>query len=197
MREMQVLLLVLGVGAGSVIMRGNIAIGGVPPLAASAAVIGFIGLCLLFTEVCARVYARIDRRLNLPPKPPYFVIDKVYGPCLEVDADGSYESCQRFLSTLGAEFDAVYSNHLDAGPRPYADKDKGYWNVKVFGQDFFVMRDRNFGTLCIGGPKLPADPTGFLRIAAHFNAIEFLTWQQKLARFLHPRSSDVALTQAR
>jgi len=115
----------------------------------------------------------IKRCLKRPPRPPYFVIYKVHAPCLELDSDGSYESCLQFLSTLETQFGAEYSEHLEAGPRPHAHKEKGYWNVQMFGQDFFVMRRRGYG-LCIWGPKPPEELTGCLRIAEHFGAVEYL-----------------------
>ena len=192
MRAMPFALLLIAVSASYFMLRGTTQIGEVPPLPAGAAVIGFAGVCILFTDICARV----DRRLNQPPKPPFFVIDKVHGRCLELDADGSYESCQQFLFTLAAEFDADYSKHLEAGPRPDSDKDKGYWNVTMFGQEFFVMRARGYG-ICIWGPEPPADINGFLRIAAYFKAVKFLTWQQKLAGFLVGRPSAPHISKAK
>ena len=90
-------------------------------------------------------------------------------------------------STLVAEFEADYSQHLETGPCQDSDKDKGSWNVTMFGQEFFVMRDPGYG-ICLWGPKPPADLSGFLRIAAHFKAVEFLTWQQRLVRFRLPCS---------
>ena len=110
-------------------------------------------------------------------------MDKTHGRCLEPDADGSYESCEQLLTTLAEEFGAVYSKHLDAGPCPGSDKDKGYWNVTMFGQNFFVMRDRGHG-ISLWGPDTPEDPTGFLRVAARFQAVEHITWQQKIAMLL-------------
>ena len=170
-------------------MQATTPYGDVPPLPVCAAFIGLLGGCILVTDI----YHRIDRHLNRPPQPPCFVINKTCGRCLDVVSDGSYESCLQFLSTLETHFDAEYSVRLDAGPRPHSDKDKGYWDVKMFGQDFLVMRNRGYG-LCIWGPKPPADLSGFLQVAAHFGAIEFLTWQQKLVRILQRNSAATTIT---
>jgi len=192
MRALPFATLLLGVSATFFVVRATVAVGDVPPLFACAAFIGIVGLGILFTDICGR----INRRLNRPPKPPYFVIDKRYGGCLELAADGSYESCMAFLSTLESQFNAECSKHLEVGPRPHADKDKGYWTVKIFGQDFFVMRDRGYG-LCISGPKAPADLSGFLCIAAYFGAVEYVTWQRKLMRSLQGKPPVIAATTAR
>jgi hypothetical protein len=190
MRAMPFALLLLSLSGTYFIVRRTTAIGDVPPLPACAAFVGVAGVCLLLSDI----YVRIDRRLNQPPKPPYFVIDKTHGRCLELDADGTYESCQHLLSTLATQFNAVHSRHLEPGPQP--DSDKGYWNVTIFGQQFFVMRHRGYG-ICVWGPKPPADLNGFLRIAEYFKAVEFVTWQRKLARFLRRRSSGITVKQAK
>lgn len=115
---------------------------------------------------------------------PFFVIDEVHGRCLELGGDGSYDSCQRFLKELQHTFAATYSEHHEAGPRPDCDKEKGYWNVKMFGQDFFVMRVRGDG-MCIWGPKPPADIRGFLRVVELFGASERMSLMKRIARWLH------------
>src|SRR5579864_4494653 len=102
---------------------------------------------------------------------PFFVIDKIHGGGLDLGGDGSYHACQAFLRELQEVFGARFSEHLESGICPGADKEKGYWNVEMFGQDFFVMRHRGYG-ICIWGPKPPADIKGFLRVADHFGARE-------------------------
>ena len=192
MRALPFATLLLGVSATYFVLRATGGVGDVPPLPIVATFIGVIGVGILFFEI----YSRINRRLNRPPKTPYFTIDKPHGRCLALAADGSYESSVEFLSTLTTQFNAAYSEHLEAGPRPHSDKDKGYWNVKMFGQGFFVMRDRGYG-LWIWGPKPPADPAGFLRIAEYFGAVEYVTWQRKLIRLLQWKRSVIATTTAK
>ncbi|MEI8379185.1 MAG: hypothetical protein WCJ09_03595 [Planctomycetota bacterium] len=105
---------------------------------------------------------------------PFYPNDEIHGRCLELGGDGSYESCQRLLSELQETFSATYSEHVESGPRPdwkEGEKEHGYWNVKMFGQDFFVMRVRGDG-MCIWGPKPPVEIQGFLRVAHHFGASE-------------------------
>lgn len=135
-------------------------------------------------------------QMNRPPQPPDFVIDEAHGRCLELAADGSYKSCLQFHSTLETHFNAEYSKHLEAGPRPHSDKDKGHWNVTMFGQGFTVMRDRGYG-ICIWGAQPPADLRGLLRIAAHFGAVEFMTWQKKLLCALRRISAQITTTMAK
>lgn len=94
-----------------------------PSLAVASAL---AAVCLLF----AQLFAHIDGQIDQPPKPPYFVIDKVNGPVFELDTNGSYESCELFLTTLAAEFSAEYSGHLDGGPCPDLDKDTGVWHCR-------------------------------------------------------------------
>jgi len=177
MRTWPIALLMLGVSAAYWITRGITDYGDVyplPGLALFAAIMGVLGLCIDPSRW-------LDRRLNRPPPPPYFMIDKVHGRYLELESDGSYESCQAFLAALGKNFKATYSVHLDAGPQLWNDKEHGYWNVRMFGQEFFVMRVRGDG-MCVWGPKPPEDISGFLRVAEHFHAVEFRTWQTKVAR---------------
>lgn len=119
------------------------------------------------------------------PDTPFFVIDKIHGRCLELGGDGSYEACQAFLRELQEVFDARFSEHLEWGVCPGADKEKGYWNVEIFGQEFFVIRDRGYG-MCLWGPKPPADIEGFLPVAEHFGARERMSLVKRIARWLHP-----------
>lgn len=79
---------------------------------------------------------------------PYYVIDKVHAPCLELGGDGSYQKALRFLDELKVIFGARCEKHLEQGPRPELDKEKGYWNVYMFGETFFFMRDRGCG-MCL------------------------------------------------
>lgn len=115
---------------------------------------------------------------------PFFVIDRTHGRCLELGGDGSYEACQALLRELEDVFGARYTEHLEWGVRPDSDKEKGYWNVEMFGQHFFVMRDRGCG-MCLWGPNPPADIQGFLRVAAHFGAQERVPFLTRIARWLH------------
>lgn len=80
-------------------------------------------VCLLF----AHLFAHIDGPKNQPPKPTYFVIDKVNGPVLELETNGSYERCELFLTTLAAEFSAEYSGHFDGG------RARVWTKTRVFG----------------------------------------------------------------
>lgn len=60
---------------------------------------------------------------------PYYIIyppRKNYQPCLELDSDGAFASAMEFLNTLTHAFGATCEPHLEAGPRPAADKEKGY-----------------------------------------------------------------------
>jgi hypothetical protein len=180
MRAIPFSLLLICVSTSYFVLRATTSLGDVPPLPVLAVFIGGLGVCILIVVLCVR----IDRRWNKSPQPPYFVMDTTHGRCLELAADGSYDSCRDFLSTLESHFQAEYSEHMDAGPRPHSDKDKGYWKVNMFDQDFFVMRHRGYG-LCIWGPGPPADVSGLLRIAEHFEAVEFVTWQQRIAHMLH------------
>lgn len=116
---------------------------------------------------------------------PFFVVDKIHGRCLELGGDGSYEACQTLLRELQEVFGARFSEHLECGTRPDADKEKGYWNVELFDQHFFVMRDRGYG-MCIWGPQEPADIDGFLRLAEHFSAREQVSFVKRVTRWLHP-----------
>jgi len=192
MKAIPFALLLIGVSTSYFILLASTSLGDVPPLPVVAAFIGGVGICTFLADL----YARIDRRWNQPPQPPYYLIDTTHGRCLELAADGSYESCRNFLSTLENQFQAEYFEHMDAGPCPNSNKDQGFWTVNMFGQDFFVMRHRGYG-LCIWGPKPPADVTGFLRIAEHFQAVEFVTWQRRIARKLHFHSRRCAATMAK
>ena len=114
---------------------------------------------------------------------PYFVISKTDGPCLELGGDGTYQACQELLRELQEVFGARYSEHLDGGNNPGNDKEHGYWNVEIFGQEFFVMRSRGYG-ICLWGPRPPADVRGFLRVAAHFGARERMSPLKRIAYWL-------------
>lgn len=118
------------------------------------------------------------------PDAPFFVNDKRHGRCLYLGGDGSYEECQALLRELQDVFGARYSEHLENGPCPGADKEEGYWNVELFGQDFFVMRSRGDGT-CLWGPASPADIHGFLRVADYFGAHERMSLLSRIVRRLH------------
>jgi len=102
---------------------------------------------------------------------PYFVIDKIHGRCLMLGGDGSYDGCVNFLQELQRTFGARFTKHWEAGPRPDSDKEKGYWDVEMFGQQFGVMRTRGDG-ICLWGPKPPAAIDGFLRVCQHFGAVQ-------------------------
>jgi hypothetical protein len=122
-------------------------------------------------------FAETWRKKRLP-QPPYFVVNKTCGRCLELGGDGSYQACQAFLRELQERFDAQFQARLE---RPAGgDKEKGYWDVVMFGQEFFVMRDREFGT-CLWGPRPPADIHGFLRVAKLFGAREHLSLLKRVA----------------
>ena len=116
--------------------------------------------------------------------PPFYMIDKTHGRLLELGGDGSFQACQAFLRELVEHFGAEYREHLECGSCPDMDKETGYWNVEMFGQAFFVMRDRGRG-MCIWGPQPPADIGGFLRVAAHFKAREYVPAAVRVGRFLH------------
>lgn len=115
---------------------------------------------------------------------PYYVIDDKHGGCLTLGGDGSYQACQVFLHELQEVFGAQYSKHLEWGECPESDKEKGYWTVEMFGQRFFVMRDRDHG-LWLSSPRPPADMSGFLRVARHFGAREQMSLGKRIARWLH------------
>ncbi len=181
--------ILIGIAAAYFGIRQAIPATDIYPVPIWAGFLGIAGVVILFSDL----FARIDRRLNKRPPPPYCLIDRTHGCCLELAADGSYESCLEFLAETGTLFNAEYSEHLETGPYPNSDKDKGYWNVKMFGQEFLVMRHRGYG-LCIWGPEPPGDVSGFLRVAKHFGAIEFLTWQQRIARALRLDSGHGAVT---
>lgn len=117
------------------------------------------------------------------PEPPYFVINKRCGRCLALGGDGSYDACLSLLGELERAFGARASVHLESGHCPGADKEKGYWNIEMFGEDFFLMRHRGFG-ICLWGPSPPAAVAGFLRVAAHFDAREHLSFFGRLAKRL-------------
>lgn len=118
-------------------------------------------------------------RKRLLPQTPYFVINKSWGPCLELGGDGSYHACQALLHELQERFDAQFHVRLDAP----IGADKGYWDVVMSGQEFFVMRDRAHGT-CLWGPKPPEDVHGFLRVAELFGAREHISLPTHIARRL-------------
>ncbi|HUQ72544.1 MAG TPA: hypothetical protein VM165_23655, partial [Planctomycetaceae bacterium] len=54
--------------------------------------------------------------------------------------------------------------------------------VRMFDQDFFVMRHRDYG-MCLWGPNPPADVAGFLRVAEHFGAKEQTTAAGRITRW--------------
>ncbi|WP_339748936.1 hypothetical protein [uncultured Rubinisphaera sp.] len=185
MRAMTLAYILIFMSTAYFALRAVTTIGGVPPLPVAAAFLGVAGVCILIGDA----YARVARRMNKPPKPPYYMIDATHGRCLELDADGSYTSCQTLLTELANTYGAQYSNHLDPGPTPGSGKDKGYWNLKLFGQDFFLMRQGGYG-ICIWGPSAPADLSGFLRLADHFDAIEFINWPRRLFKSSRNRDRD-------
>src|SRR5262245_62125106 len=111
MRTLPLALLTLGIAVAYWIVRATTDFGDVYPLPGMALFLTVLGLLGLFLDA----YGRLDRRLNRRPPLPYFEIKKVYGPSLELDSDGTYASCQRFLETLSQQFQATYSVHLDPG----------------------------------------------------------------------------------
>lgn len=121
------------------------------------------------------------------PDPPFYLITSVNGRCLELGGGGTYAECQSLLQELRDVFGASYSEHLEYGDRPECDKEKGYWNVEIFGQEFFLMRVRGDG-ITLWGPKPPADVDGFLKVARHFGAQEYLTWWQRIGRWFRPEA---------
>ena len=177
MRMLRFATFLVAVSGGYFALSATTGLGNVPPTPAIAALAGMAGLSILLKSA----WTRANRKVNAPPMPPYYMIDGTGGGILELDADGSYESCQRLLTALAEHFDAEYAVHLDSGPQPHSDKDKGYWNITMFDQEFFLMRDRGYG-ICISGPKHGTDTSGFLRLTKHFKATEFRTWQQKLMK---------------
>lgn len=123
------------------------------------------------------------------PQPPYSVRNRINGRCLEFGDDGTCESCQTLIRELKQIFGAPAAEHLEAGPRPFDDKEKGYWIIHIEGEEFFLMRERGCGT-CLWGPRPPADPSLFLRVAGHFGAREYVSWPGRTARWLHLTGSS-------
>lgn len=182
--------LLLTLSAAYFVLRQTTGLGEGPLFRISYAAFGIVGVLMLL----AGLVDRLDRRLNRFPKAPFFVVNGTRCS-LVLDSDGSYESCQQFLETLAREFGAEYSVHLEAGPQPQCDKEKGYWNVTMFRQDFFVMRERGYG-IYLWGPESSADTDGFRRVAAYFDTVEFKTWQRRVIECLTGRSSSLTQTQA-
>lgn len=143
-----------------------------------AVVSGALGATILLVYLVQRV----SDWFNTPPTRPWFRVDRVQGGTLVLACDGDYESCQSVLRDLSRVFGATWSRHLDPGPGKH-DKDKGYWNISMFDDEFFLMREGGSG-IYIWGATPPADPSSFLRVALYYNAVEFVTWQQRLLRSL-------------
>lgn len=115
------------------------------------------------------------------PDPPYYFIDK-HGCTLELGGSGSYDACQQLLRELEQAFAAVCTLHLESGHHPEHDKEKGYWNIEMLGQQFFLMRHRGFGqTLWL---SQGTSPDAFLQVARHFGATEHKSTLQKLLAWL-------------
>jgi len=118
-----------------------------------------------------------------PISPPYYIVDQKDAPYLELGGTGSYQECQALLQEFQRVFGATYSVHLEVGDHPEYDKEKGYWSVRMFGQEFLLMRHRGVG-MSLLGPRPPADVRGFRQVAEHFGARESVSWLTKMARRL-------------
>ena len=118
--------------------------------------------------------------------PPYYVIDKIHGRCLMLGGDGSYDECVNFLQGLQRTFGATFTKYREAGPRPDGYRDCGYWDVDMFGQQFYVMRVRGEG-ICLWGPKPPEPIENFLRVCQHFRAVEKRSVLKRLGTWLARR----------
>lgn len=130
-----------------------------------------------------------------PPKPPYYILAKTGdASIIEIGGDGSYESVQILFEQLTDKFNATVEKHLDAGPNPNNDKEKGYWIIYIDGFEFFLMRERELGT-AIWGPKDSGGEPTFFKLVDHFKAQKYSRFSSKCYRlrqeFLHIMSSFI------